>query len=95
MTLLSKMTWAMQKENKRCLPNEGRPHAQGVCQKKRRGRENMHTQRRYATCLQRHVKYNNDSPQLEMTKEKKACKKEFIHESPKIVHTLAHLDQVV
>ena len=38
---------------------------------------------------------NNDSPQLEMTKEKKACKKEFIHESPKIVHTLAHLDQVV
>jgi len=50
------------------------------------------------TCLQRHVKKrdeNNDSPQLEMTKEKKACKKEFIHESPKIVHTLAHLDQVV
>ena len=29
------MTWAMQKENKRCLPKEGRPHAHGVCQKKR------------------------------------------------------------
>ena len=25
----------MQKENKRCLPKEGRPHAHGVCQKKR------------------------------------------------------------
>ena len=25
----------MQKENKRCLPKEGRPHAQGVCQKER------------------------------------------------------------
>ena len=36
MTLLSKTTWAMQKkQNKRCLPKEGRPHAHGVCQKKR------------------------------------------------------------
>jgi len=36
MTLLSKMTWAMQKENKRCLPKEGRPHAYGVCKKKKK-----------------------------------------------------------
>ena len=35
MTLLSKTTWAMQKENKRCLRKEGRPLAHGVCQKKR------------------------------------------------------------
>ena len=35
MTMLSKKTWAMQKENKRCLPKEGRPHAHGVCKKKR------------------------------------------------------------
>ena len=50
----------MQKENKRCLPKGGRPHAQGVCQKKRKRREKMHTQRRYATCLQRHVKKNEE-----------------------------------
>ena len=36
MTLLSKTTWAMQKENKRRLPKEGRPQGHGVCQKKRR-----------------------------------------------------------
>ena len=67
MTLLSKTTWAMQKENKRCLPKEGRPHAHGVCQKKRE-KEKMHAQRRYATCLQRRVKKNVDSPQLKITK---------------------------
>ena len=40
MTLLSKTTWAMQKkQNKRCLPKEGRPHAHGVCQKKKRKRK--------------------------------------------------------
>ena len=39
---------AMQKENKRCIPNEGMPHA-SACQKKEK--EKMHTQRRYATCL--------------------------------------------
>ena len=48
-----------------------------------------------AKACQKKRRENVDSPQLEMTKEKKACKKEFIHESPKIVHTLAHLDQVV
>ena len=36
---LPKTIWAMQKENKRCLPKEGRPHAHGVCQKKKRKRK--------------------------------------------------------
>ena len=39
MTMLSKKTWAMQKENKRCLPKEGRPHAHGVCQKKEKRKD--------------------------------------------------------
>ena len=39
---------AMQKENKRCIPKEGMPHA-SACQKKEN--KKMHTQRRYATCL--------------------------------------------
>ena len=58
-------------------------------------KEKMHTQRRYATCLQRHVKKNVDSSRLKITKGERVRQKEFIHESPKIVHTLAHLDQVV
>ena len=39
----------MQKENKRCIPKEGMPHA-SECQKKRE-KEKMHIQARYATCL--------------------------------------------
>ena len=43
MTLLSKTTWAMQKkQNKRCLPKEGRPHAHGVCQKKEEKRKDAY-----------------------------------------------------
>ena len=63
--------------------------------KKKRKKEKMHTQRRYATCLQRHVKKNVDSSRLKITKGERVRQKEFIHESPKIVHTRAHLDQVV
>ena len=36
------------KRNKRCIPEEGMPHAHKACQKKRK-REKMHTQRRCAT----------------------------------------------
>ena len=36
------------RENKRCIPKEGMPHA-SACKKKER--KKMHTQRRYATCL--------------------------------------------
>ena len=46
-------SWCMgyTKRNKRCIPKEGMPHAHKACQKKRE-REKMHTQRRYATCPQ-------------------------------------------
>ena len=40
-------------------------------------------------------KKNVDSSWLKITKGERVRQKEFIHESPKIVHTLAHLDQVV
>ena len=63
--------------------------------KKKRKKEKMHTQRRYATCLQRHVKKKVDSSRLKITKGERVRQKEFTHESQKIVHTLAHLDQVV
>ena len=66
-----------------------------VKKKEKEKREKMHTQRRYATCLQRHVKKKVDSSRLKITKGERVRQKEFIHESPKIVHTLAHLDQVV
>ena len=66
-----------------------------VKKKEKEKREKMHTQRRYATCLQRHVKKNVDSSRLKITKGERVRQKEFIHESPKIVHTLGHLDQVV
>ena len=63
---------------------------------KKKRKEKMHTQRRYATCLQRHVKKNIDSSPLKITtKGERVRQKEFIHGSPKIFHTLAHLDQVV
>ena len=58
--------------------------------KKKRKKEKMHTQRRYATCLQRHVKKKVDNP---FWKESHA--KKFILKSPEIVQTLAHLDQTV
>ena len=38
---------------------------------------------------------NVDSSRLKITKGERVRQKEFILESPKIVHTLAHLDQVV
>ena len=38
---------------------------------------------------------NVDSSRLKITKGERVRQKEFIHESPKIVHTRAHLDQVV
>ena len=84
-------------KNKRCLPKEGRPHAHGVCQKKERKRKEKR-------CIPKEgmphackgmSKKNVDSSQLKITKRERVRQKEFIHESPKIVHTLAHLDQFV
>ena len=40
-------------------------------------------------------KKNVDSSRLKITKGERVRQKEFTHESQKIVHTLAHLDQVV
>ena len=40
-------------------------------------------------------KKNVDSSWLKITKGERVRQKEFIHGSPKIFHTLAHLDQVV
>ena len=40
-------------------------------------------------------KKNVDSSRLKITKGERVRQKEFIHRSPKIVHTLAYLDQVV
>ena len=42
---------AMRKENKRCIPKEGMPHASAYQEKKKREKGKMHTKRRYATCL--------------------------------------------
>ena len=85
---LPKTIWAMQKENKRCLPKEGRPHAHGVCQKKEK---RCIPKDMLAKACQKNV----DSLRLKITKGERVRQKEFIHESPKIVHTHAHLDQVV
>ena len=95
MTLLSKATWAMQKTKIKDVYPKKVDHMLNEYVKKKRKKEKMHTQRRYATCLQRHVKKNVDSSRLKITKGERVRQKEFIHESPKIVHTLAHLDQVV
>ena len=97
MTLLSKATWALQKTKIKDVFRKKVDHMlmQYVKKKGKEKREKMHTQRRYATCLQRHVKKNVDSSQLKITKGERVRQKEFIHESPKIVHTLAHLDHVV
>jgi hypothetical protein len=57
MTLLSKTTWAMQKENKiKDVYPKKVDHMLMEYVKKKKRREKMHTQRRYAICLQRHVK---------------------------------------
>ena len=65
-------------------------------------REKMHTQRRYATCLQdmskkkEKKKYINIAyVQEKNTRREIDHAKEFIHYPPKIFHTLAPLDQVV
>jgi len=72
MTLLSKMTWAMQKENKRCLPKEGRPHAHGVCQKKREKKRCIPKEGMPHACkgMSKKRRENVDIPRLEITMEK-------------------------
>ena len=76
MTLLSKMTWAMQKENKRCLPKEGRPHAHGVCQKKReREKRKDAYPKKVCHMLAKACKKNVDSSWLKITKGERVMQK--------------------
>ena len=84
----------MQKENKRCISKEGMPHALS-CQKKRK-KEKMHTQRRYATCLgmSKKRKKRKDSPLSKKKEKERWCIQRSsytIHQ--KKIQTLAHLDQ--
>ena len=66
----------MQKENKRCLPKGGRPHAQGVCQKKDREEKRCIPKEGmpHACKGMSKKKKREKSPQL-ITKEKESCKR--------------------
>ena len=81
----------MQKENRRCIPKEGMPHA-SACQKKRNKRcipkEGMpHAQE----CQKKREK---DSPlSKKKEKERDGAYKGVHTPSTKNIHTLAHLDQ--
>ena len=83
---------AMQKKknNKRCIPKEGMPHA-SACQKKRR--EKMHTQRRYATCLGMSKTKKKIAPYPKGKKKRDGAYKGVHTPFTKNIHTLAHLDQ--
>jgi hypothetical protein len=67
--------------------------------KKKKRREKMHTQRRYATCPQdmsRKRERRNIYPMFKKNIRREIDHaKEFIHYQPKIFHTLARLDQIV
>ena len=85
---------AMQKENKRCIPKEGMPHA-SACQKKENKRcipkEGMpHAQ----ACQKERKKERRDSPlSKKKEKERDGAYKGVHTPSTKNIHTLAHLDQ--
>ena len=66
MALLSQTTWAMQKENKRCLPKEGRPHAHEVCQKNEKRKDAY--PKKVCHMLAKAYQKNVDSPRLKITK---------------------------
>ena len=65
--------------------------------KKKREREKRKDAYPKKVChmLAKACKKNVDSSWLKITKGERVRQKEFIHGSPKIFHTLAHLDQVV
>ena len=82
----------MQKENKRCMPKESMPHA-SACQKKRK-KEKMHTQRRYATCLgmSKKKRKRKDSPlSKKKEKERDGAYKGVHTPSTKNIHTHLHI----
>ena len=82
----------MQKEIKRCIPKEGMPHA-SACQKKKKRKKKMHTQRRYATCLGMSKKREKIAPYPKRKKKRDGSYKGVHTPSTKNIHTLAHLDQ--
>ena len=85
---------AMQKENKRCIPKEGMPHA-SACQKKREKRIKDAYPKKVCHMLM-HVKTKEKERwPLSKKKEKERwfIQKEFIHHPLKKIHTLAYLDQ--
>ena len=71
------------RKNKRYIPKEGMPHA-SACQKKR-DKKQMHTQRRYATCLGMSKKREKKRQPLIQKERKRQMvhTKEFIHHPPK------------
>ena len=79
---------AMQKENKRCIPKEGMPHA-SACQKKKDAYPKK-------VChMLRHVKNKKRYPLIQKNKKKErdGAYKGVHIPSTKNIHTLAHLDQ--
>ena len=78
----------MQKENKRCIPKEGMPHA-SACQKKERIKD---AYPKKVCHMLRHVKKKIAPYPKE--KEKRDGSYKGVHTpSTKNIHTLAHLDQ--
>ena len=89
-----KIVWAIQKEIKDADPKK-------ICHMptrhvKKKEREKMHTQRRYASCLQGMTKRKGrrkSSPYKKYYKGERNHMKESLPSSTKNFHTLAHLDQ--
>ena len=82
---------AMQKENKRCIPKEGMPHA-SACQKKE---EREDAYRKKVCHMLWHVKKKEKrQPLIQKEKKKRDGSYKGVHTpSTKNIHTLAHLDQ--
>ena len=83
---------AMQKENKRCIPKEGMPHA-SACQKKR---ERKDAYPKKVCHMLRHVRKKEikNSPLFKKKEKERDGAYKGVHTpSTKNIHTLAHLDQ--
>ena len=79
----------MQKENKRCIPKEGMPHA-SACQKK----ERKDAYPKKVCHMLRHVKKKVTTSPYPKRKKKRDGPYKGVHTpSTKNIHTLAHLDQ--
>jgi hypothetical protein len=94
---LSSKCMGYTKRNKRCIPKEGMPHGHKACKKIEKRKGNMHTQGRYATCLQgmtkRNRKYSPYQKKIYYKGERNHMKEFHPPSTKKYIHTLAHLDQ--